>query len=289
MGKLIIVGTPIGNLDDLTPRAVQALKECDFIIAEDTRVTAVLLAHTGISKKIFSSNGFTEETKAEGFIKKISEGCNAVLVTDAGMPCISDPGYKLIGKAAAAGIEVTVCPGASASVAAVALSGLPCPSFGFYGFLPRKKGDCSARLKQIASDSAHLAVFYESPNRIIETLEIMKEVFPEANAAVCNDITKKFEKVYRGTLSQVCGELAQNPKNDKGEYTIGLEKNSEQKEESPFSPEAYLIQAMIDTDTDIKQAITFAAEKYGVPKKQLYAASLRLKELFALNKTNKDK
>lgn len=113
----------------------------------------------------------------------------------------------------------------------------------------------------------------------------MKEVFPEANAAVCNDITKKFEKVYRGTLSQVYGELAQNPKSDKGEYTIVLEKNSGQKEESPFSPEAYLIQAMIDTDTDIKQAITFAAEKYGVPKKQLYAASLRLKEHFALNKT----
>lgn len=279
-GRLILVGTPIGNIGDITKRAEEALRESDFIIAEDTRVTGTLLSIIGINKKLVSCNGITEESKTASIIPQIQAGATVAMVTDAGMPCVSDPGYKMVKAAVSAGIEVTVCPGASAVITAISLSGLPSASFAFYGFLPRKHGDIISRLTEISLDAALLAVFYEAPSRITETLKCIAEVFPDSNVAVCNDLTKKFERVYRGVIKDVIEQIEANEKSDKGEYTIVVEKCLRKKEERPFHLESYIVNAMIENECDIKTATAIVAKELDVPKKQVYAASLNLKSIF---------
>jgi len=202
MAKLYIVPTPIGNLDDITLRAVNVLREVDFILAEDTRTTSFLLRHLGIEKKLHSHHKFNEHATVKMVAGSIAAGRNAALVSDAGTPGISDPGFLLVRTCVEAGIEVETLPGATALVPALVQSGFPCDRFCFEGFLPQKKG----RAKQLQSlaDEERTMVFYESPYRVVKCLEQFAEVFgSERRVSVSRELTKKFEQTVRGTAAEV--------------------------------------------------------------------------------------
>lgn len=281
IGTLSVVGTPIGNLGDLSPRALETLQTADLIAAEDSRTTAQLLAHYGVTgAKILPCHKFNEREAAGPIVEALLRGENAALVTDAGMPCVSDPGYLLVQAAVEAGVPVTVVPGACAAVAAVAVSGFNALSFAFYGFLPRTAGEIRKVLRRVAEEYAPLSVFYESPNRIAETVALVGEVLPEASLCVCNDLTKKFERIYRGSPAEVLRELRDNPNANKGEYVLLVYRASvPEKEEDRLSPEALLVDRMIKEGLTARDAVSALAKERVMPKGVLYDASLRLRTL----------
>lgn len=281
-GTLFIVGTPIGNLGDMSPRAVETLREVDLIAAEDTRTAAMLLEKFGITgAKILPNHKFNEGNAAYGFVQDLLQGKSIALVTDAGMPCVSDPGYLLVEAAVAAGVPVTAVPGPCAAVTAVAVSGFNALSFAFYGFLPRSAGDIRKVLRRVEKEYSPLSVFYESPNRITDTVELVKEVLPDFRVCVCNDLTKKFERIYRGTPEQVLEQLKSNPNASKGEYVLLLERSkTEQKEDTAkLSPEALLVDRMVKDGVSAKEAVALLTAEKVLPKRELYDAALRLREL----------
>ena len=219
MAKLYIVPTPIGNLDDITLRAIKVLEEVDFILAEDTRTSSVLLKHLGIDKPLRSHHKFNEHATVAAVAESIEAGRNVALISDAGTPGISDPGFLLVRTCVEAGIEVETLPGATACIPALVQSGFPCDRFCFEGFLPQKKGRMK-RLAELAEESRTI-VFYESPFRVVKCLEQLSEVFgAERRVAVSRELTKKFEQTVRGTLSEVIAHFkSQQPK---GEFVIVL-------------------------------------------------------------------
>lgn len=214
---LYLVATPIGNLGDITLRALETLREVDIIASEDTRKTGLLLKHFEIEKRQMSFYEHNEAYAAQKILTLLSEGQSVALVTNAGTPAISDPGFKLVREAAAAGYTVTAIPGASAHTMAVILSGLPTNAFTFRGFPPRKSGK---RQKFIAIDaeSPHTLIFYESPHRLGKFLADALTVLGDRPAAVTNDLTKKFETVLRGHLSELITHFEDNQ--PRGEYTV---------------------------------------------------------------------
>ena len=230
MAKLYIVPTPIGNLDDITLRAVDVLREVDFILAEDTRTTSFLLRHLGIEKKLHSHHKFNEHATVKMVAGSIAAGRNAALVSDAGTPGISDPGFLLVRTCVEAGIEVETLPGATALVPALVQSGFPCDRFCFEGFLPQKKG----RAKQLQSlaDEERTMVFYESPYRVVKCLEQFAEVFgSERRVSVSRELTKKFEQTVRGTVAEVLEQFRTTE--PKGEFVIVLAGKPKPKRELP--------------------------------------------------------
>ena len=230
MAKLYIVPTPIGNLDDITLRAVNVLREVDFILAEDTRTTSFLLRHLGIEKKLHSHHKFNEHATVKMVAGSIAAGRNAALVSDAGTPGISDPGFLLVRTCVEAGIEVETLPGATALVPALVQSGFPCDRFCFEGFLPQKKG----RAKQLQSlaDEEPTMVFYESPYRVVKCLEQFAEVFgSERRVSVSRELTKKFEQTVRGTVAEVLEHFRTTE--PKGEFVIVLAGKPKPKRELP--------------------------------------------------------
>ena len=230
MAKLYIVPTPIGNLDDITLRAVNVLREVDFILAEDTRTTSFLLRHLGIEKKLHSHHKFNEHATVKMVAGSIAAGRNAALVSDAGTPGISDPGFLLVRTCVEAGIEVETLPGATALVPALVQSGFPCDRFCFEGFLPQKKG----RAKQLQSlaDEERTMVFYESPYRVVKCLEQLAEVFgSERRVSVSRELTKKFEQTVRGTVAEVLEHFRTTE--PKGEFVIVLAGKPKPKRELP--------------------------------------------------------
>ena len=281
-GTLFIVGTPIGNLGDMSPRAVETLQNADLIAAEDTRTAAMLLEKFGITgAKILPNHKFNEGNAAYGFVQDLLQGKSIALVTDAGMPCVSDPGYLLVEAAVAEGVPVTAVPGPCAAVTAVAVSGFNALSFAFYGFLPRTAGDIRKVLRRVEKEYSPLSVFYESPNRITDTVELVGEVLPDFRVCVCNDLTKKFERIYRGTPEQVLEQLKSNPNASKGEYVLLLERSkTEQKEDTAkLSPEALLVDRMVKDGVSAKEAVALLTAEKVLPKRELYDAALRLREL----------
>ena len=215
MAKLYIVPTPIGNLDDITLRAVNVLREVDFILAEDTRTTSFLLKHLGIEQKLRSHHKFNEHATVEMVAGAIAAGRNAALVSDAGTPGISDPGFLLVRTCVEAGIEVETLP--TALIPALVQSGFPCDRFCFEGFLPQKKG----RMKQLQAlaGEERTMIFYESPYRVVRCLEQFAEVFGEdRRVSVSREITKKFEQTVRGTVAEVLGHFRTTE--PKGEFVI---------------------------------------------------------------------
>lgn len=217
MAKLYIVPTPIGNLDDITLRAINVLREVDFILAEDTRTTSVLLKHLGIEKRLHSHHKFNEHATVQAVAETIASGRDAALVSDAGTPGISDPGFLLVRTCVEAGIEVETLPGATALIPALVQSGFPCDRFCFEGFLPQKKG----RAKQLQSlaEESRTMIFYESPYRVVRCLEQFAEVFgPERPVAVSRELTKKFEETVRGTVAEVLAHFREHP--PKGEFVL---------------------------------------------------------------------
>ena len=220
MAKLYIVPTPIGNLEDITLRAINVLKEVDFILAEDTRTTSHLLRHLGIEKPMHSHHKFNEHATVARVAESIASGRNVALVSDAGTPGISDPGFLLVRKCVEEGIDVETLPGATALIPAVVQSGFPCDKFAFEGFLPQKKGRMK-RIQELAQEERTL-VFYESPYRVVKCLEQFAEVMGmERRVAVVREITKKFEETVRGTLEEVIAHFKEHE--PKGEFVIVVE------------------------------------------------------------------
>lgn len=217
MAKLYIAPTPIGNLEDITLRAIRILEEVDYILAEDTRTTSVLLKHLGIEKKMYSHHKFNEHATSAMVAEAIEGGRNVALVSDAGTPGISDPGFLLVRTCVEAGLDVETLPGPTAFVPALVQSGFPCDRFCFEGFLPQKKG----RNKRIAAlaDEERTMIFYESPFRVVKLLQQLSEVMGnEREASVSREITKKFEQTVRGTLAELIEHFTQN--DPKGEFVI---------------------------------------------------------------------
>ena len=219
MAKLFIVPTPIGNLDDITLRAVKTLGAADVVLAEDTRTTQVLLKHLGLEKKLWSHHKFNEHAAVEAAAQTIEGGENIALVSDAGTPGISDPGFLLVRTCIEHGIEVETLPGATAFVPALVNSGLPCDRFCFEGFLPHKKGR-TKKLQKLATEERTL-IFYESPYRLVKTLAQFTETFgPNRRASVSRELTKKFEETRRGTLEELTEYFTENE--PKGEIVLAV-------------------------------------------------------------------
>lgn len=219
MAKLYLIPTPIGNLEDITLRALRLLREADVILAEDTRTSSVLLKHYDIQGHLMAHHKFNEHASSVAVAERIEAGQNVVLISDAGTPGISDPGFLLVRTCVERGIEVECLPGATAFVPALVQSGFPCDRFCFEGFLPQKKGR-QKRLQQLAGEPRSI-VFYESPYRVVKCLEQLAEVFgAERRVAVSRELTKKFEETVRGTLSEVIAHFKAKP--PKGEFVIVL-------------------------------------------------------------------
>ena len=216
-GKLFLVPTPVGNLEDITLRAIRILKEVDFILAEDTRTSRVLLNHHGIDKQVRAYHQHNEHKVVEDFVSRVLSGNVVALVTDAGTPGISDPGFLIVRECIKAGIQVECLPGPTAFVPALVNSGLPCERFCFEGFLPQKKGRAT-RLAEL-KDEVRTMVFYESPFRLVKSLEQFADVFgSDRQASVSREISKMFEETKRGTLTEVCDYF--KLKTVKGEIVI---------------------------------------------------------------------
>ena len=218
--KLYLVGTPIGNLGDLSPRAVEVLKNADFIAAEDTRVTLKLLTHFGIQKPLVSCYEHNIRRRSEEIIARILNGETCAAVTDAGMPCISDPGEELVRMCAERGIEVVAIPGPTAAMTALAISGLPTGRFSFEGFLSVTKRSRSEQLNEI-KDQRQTLIFYEAPHKLKQTLKDLLEALGDRRISLCRELTKVHEEVIRGTISEMIALY--ESKEPRGEYVLVVE------------------------------------------------------------------
>ncbi len=216
MGTLYIVGTPIGNLEDITFRAVRILREVSLIAAEDTRKARILLDHYEIPTPVTSFFEGNERHKIESVLRALAQG-DVALISEAGMPTISDPGYPLVKAAVEQGVRVVPIPGPSAHTAALVASGLPTDQFLFLGFLPRKASDRSTLLAEVAPLSATL-ILYESPRRVEETLENLRQALGDRPVALCRELTKRYEEIWRGTLTDALPHLSEHP--PRGEFTL---------------------------------------------------------------------
>lgn len=268
-GVLYIVSTPIGNLEDITLRALRVLKEVDVIAAEDTRRSSKLLNHYGISKPLTSYWGEKEKVKSEEVLRKLRDGMSVALISDAGTPGISDPGGVLIERAIADGIMVIAVPGPSAVIAAVSLSGLMVREFSFIGFLPPRKTERRKVLTELVMERKAL-VFYEAPHRILEALEDMAGIFGDRKAALVKEITKIHEEVFRGSLITIQRDL--QDKTVAGEYVIVVE--GKKKEEVSFGDAMNEVRSLMKRGMGRKEAVKMISEQYGVSKRELYEKSL---------------
>ncbi|MGI9952580.1 16S rRNA (cytidine(1402)-2'-O)-methyltransferase [Moorellaceae bacterium AZ2] len=269
-GCLFLVGTPLGNLEDVTLRALRVLKEVDLIAAEDTRHTRKLLAHYGIATPLTSYHQHNQERKGPVLLRLLQEGKKIALVTDAGMPGIADPGEELVRRAAEAGVEIAVVPGPSAVIAALAVSGLSTGRFVFEGFLPRRGAERKERLEELAQEGRTL-VFFEAPHRLVETLEDMAEIFGrERKVAVGRELTKKFETVLRSTLEGALQHFKQEP--PRGELTLVVE--GARQERPLFVPReaSLLVAALEKAGRPRREALAEVARFYGRPRREIYKA-----------------
>ena len=284
-GVLFIVATPIGNARDMSPRGTDILERVDVIAAEDTRRSVVLLNKLGIRNKLASNHKFNEHGKARYFIDLLTAGQSVAVITDAGTPCISDPGNELIKSAVEAGVKVVGVPGPCAAVTALSVSGFDLSAFVFRGFLPRENADRTRLLEQMRRGSVRTYVFYESPKRVMDAVEwfIRQEV--PCRICLCNDLTKLHETAFRGTPAEVRDQLLAKGDYEKGEFCLVVELDEgflQEKREHLVSAEALLTDAMVRDGCRSKDAIkaVLADPANTYSKNELYAASLRLKELF---------
>ena len=284
-GTLYIVATPIGNSRDMSPRGVQILTDVDIIAAEDTRRSMVLLGKLEIRNKLVSNHKFNEYGKAKYFINEMKAGKSVAVITDAGTPCISDPGNELIKAAVEEGIRVVGVPGCCAAVNALAISGFDLSSFLFYGFFPRENADRRKLLEKMRGADTRTFAFYESPKRIMELVDFLIESEAKLRLCLCNDMTKLHEMSFRGTPAQVKEQLLAKGNYDKGEYAIVVEVEPEYqftKVEHTVSAEAMLVDAMISGGVSGRDAIAavLADPNNSYSKNELKAAALNLKRMF---------
>ena len=269
-GTLYLVATPIGNLQDVSLRALEILKTVDLIACEDTRHTRKLLTHFRISNKLVSYHEHNEADRAEQFAVLLAEGKNIAVVSDAGTPAICDPSFRVVQKAHEIGAKVVPVPGAVAFVNAVIVSGLPTDSIFFGGFLPSKKGERRARLDAVKAIPATL-VFYESPHRLAKSLTDCAEVLGNRNAAIARELTKLHEEIVRGTLVELSDKYAEKP--TKGEVVLVIER--EKIQDSRFKIQdsktlAERVKELENQDVDRKTALKQAAKEFGLSKPEAY-------------------
>jgi len=274
--KLYIVSTPIGNLEDITLRALNVLKQVDLIACEDTRTTKKLLSRYQILKPLTSYHEHNEIEKAKELLSMLQEGHSIALVTDAGTPGVSDPGYRIVKLASENGVQIFSVPGPSAAIAALSISGLPTSGFTFLGFPPKQKKRLIEYLERI-KDYPETLVFYESPRRVIKTLESMAEVFGERNASLGREITKMYEETLRGTLSEIVTTL-ESRDNLKGEFTLVIEGNSQDKGEFDSDTIDDLLLYFKKEGVSLKDAVKQVAVDSGVSKSKIYKKALQIWE-----------
>ncbi len=274
MSRLYLVGTPIGNLGDLSPRAVEVLDSVDFIAAEDTRVTLKLLNHFGIKKPLVSYYAHNLRERGQVIVARILAGERCAIVTDAGMPCISDPGEDLVRLCAEAGVPVEAVPGPSAAVTALAVSGLPTSRFAFEGFLSVKRNSRTAHLAQVKDDPRTL-IFYEAPHKLLATLNDLLEAFGNRRISLARELTKLHEEVRRTTLSEAVEWYAEHP--PRGEFVLVVEGAQVRLDEPPTLEEAVeLVQALAAGGMSLSDAAKEAARQTGYKKGELYKHSLNV-------------
>lgn len=283
MGNLYVVATPIGNLGDISSNALEILSKVDIIACEDTRVSINLLRHYDIKTKLISYHKFNEKSKSLDLILNLQKGLNIALISDAGCPCISDPGSILVAECLKNNINVYAIPGASAVNTALMVSGFSLTSFAFYGFLERENKKMREQLNTIKKDSTSVFVIYESPKRILKTLTILSEELNNPEICLCNDLTKKFEKKYYGLTNEVIEELKLNVNYELGEYVIVVNKHDIKKNDSTnqLAIEALIVDEMVKNPTlTLKDVVKVVSEKYHYSKNIVYDASLNLKNFF---------
>lgn len=266
IGTLYLVATPIGNLEDLSPRAARILTEVGLIACEDTRQTRKLLDHLGISRPMVSLHEHNEQSRLPDLIEHLQQGVAVALVSDAGTPAISDPGYRLVHEAVALGIPVSSIPGPNAAIAALCASGLPTDSFYFAGFFAHKRNQRTQQLEKLKDLTATL-IFYETPHRIVEALDDITAVLGHRDVVVARELTKLHEEYLRGTAQSVRDTLAARP-SIRGEFTVLIGKAS--------APAAHIGDAVSAVNEHIRQgmsrmdAIKAVAKERGLPKREVY-------------------
>ena len=278
MGTLFVVATPIGNLNDFSPSAVEILKSCDVILAEDTRQTIKLLNHFNIKNKMESYHKFNEIKKSDLIIEKLKLGKQIALVSDAGTPCISDPVYILVKKARENEINVIGIPGCSAVITALSICGLDTSSFTFYGFVPTENKQKKELFESIKTSSIRTKVVYESPKRILSLLEYINEQIPNSFVCVCSELTKIHEKCIYGKIDEVYKKMKTDESSNKGEYVVIISNEAQKDIKEDACIEALLVNKMVKNNCSLKEAINKVKEENkSLNKKDIYNASLNLK------------
>lgn len=270
-GILYLCATPIGNLEDMTPRALRMLQEADLIAAEDTRHTRQLLNHFDIHGQLLSYHEHNKEKMGPVLLSALQEGKNIALVSDAGFPGISDPGEQIAKEAIAAGIQVVPVPGANAALTALVASGLPSTPFFFGGFLPKSRRNRKEKLEEWKNIPATL-ILYEAPHRITEVLKDMEEVWGNRRLVMCRELTKLHEEFFRGTVEQARQHLDENP--PRGEFVLVVEQGEVVREEPQGDP-LDEVRRLMESGVDKKTALAQAAKTYKVPKRELYNRLLK--------------
>ena len=274
-GILYIVATPIGNLGDMTPRAVETLQQAALIAAEDTRHTRKLLNHFGLSTPCQAYHEHNEREQAPRLVERMRRGDVIALVSDAGTPLVSDPGYHLVSEARAAGIAVVPVPGPCAMIAALSASGLPSDRFVFEGFLPAKSAGRRQRLQKLAEDSRTL-IFYESTHRITDSLTDMADVFgAERLAVIARELTKRFETIHADSLENLLGWIESDPNQRKGEFVVMVHGVEASDGRDIDSDAEHILKILLD-ELPVKQAAGLAAKITGLKKNALYTFALTL-------------
>lgn len=278
-GTLYVVATPIGNLDDLSPRATRTLASVDVVAAEDTRHSGRLLSHLGIQKRMIALHDHNEKDRASGVLTELEEGRDVALISDAGTPLISDPGYVLVREARAAGHRVSPIPGPCALVAALSAAGLPTDRFLYVGFLPAKRSGRRASLDLLTTEVATL-VFYESPHRILESVCDISEVLgADREMVLGREITKTFETFYSGSVAEVLAELEKDPHGSRGEFVVMVRGAMAQ----PVNRDAATMDVdrvlrVLLAELPVKKVAKMASDLTGLSKNELYQRALALKD-----------
>jgi len=274
---LYVVATPIGNLDDLSPRAVKVLGEVALVAAEDTRHSARLMRHLGLSPAMISLHDYNEAARVDQLIERLARGDDVALISDAGTPLISDPGYVLVREVREAGFRVIPIPGACALVTALCAAGLPTDRFRFHGFLPAKGSGRRARLETLGAATETL-VFYESPHRIRDTLADIAALWSERRLVLGRELTKTFETFLDGSAADLLQRMEKDPDQARGEFVVMVEGAAERDGSAIDVSAEALLESLLAEGVGVKQAAAVAARVLGGAKKQWYAELQRLKD-----------
>ena len=276
-GVLYIVATPIGNLDDISLRAIATLKAVDLIAAEDTRHSKYLLNHLGIETPMISCHEHNEKSRSEGLLEKLAAGSDVALISDAGTPLISDPGYKLVRAAQQAGIQVSPIPGANSAIAALSAAGLPTQNFHFCGFLSSRSKERGLQLQALSEIRVTLVLF-ESSHRIERLLQQLVQVFPEKQCVIAKELTKLHENFIRGSALELLTRLKDNSVLSKGEFVVLIDNSADQASKQLDTDDLEILRVLLD-EVSVKIAVKIAMRLTGKKKNELYQQALQLRDL----------